>query len=626
MRLVTVFGGASRTRRRLRTGTLVAAGAGLLYLLLTVITDPLEGVQNAFGDQLFREQASNPNIVIVAIDEPALDELGRLRDWPRSLHATAVDRLSEAGASVIAYDLLFADRGDEDEAFAGAIARAGNVVLVASGDSIREADRGEPYVYGGVDPPAQSLAGAAAALAHPNIEQSSGDAKVRRVPLLIRDSEGSGYLALSLVAFYLHFGLPPIDAASFPEDELVAHQRTVPLEEHRTMRINYVGHVGRSDRFPVIPFLDVLNGEFDADQVARKIVLVGVMAPAADRHTAPLLGDSAGVEIHANSLDTLLEKDFLHPAPGWVSLVVGLAFVGGAALALPRWRLGYSAGLVIALAVGTVFAGVTLFYRNNWMIDIVDPLAALAVATVAGLGARVVAGRAAEGEIRELFGRYVSDDVARELVHRSDRGELALGGELREVTALFGDIRGFTTMSQGMEPAELVDVLNRRFEVIVRSVEEHGGIVNKFLGDAIMAIWNAPREQPDHALLACRAALRAHEELAELRVSGPAPQFGFGVNTGPALAGNVGAHGRLEYTVIGETVNTASRLSGVAGGGETWVGERTRELVAGIMEFESLPPQQLKGMAAPVAAYRLIGEAPRSLADARKDEIEELVP
>jgi adenylate cyclase len=227
---------------------------------------------------------------------------------------------------------------------------------------------------------------------------------------------------------------------------------------------------------------------------------------------------------------------------------------------------------------------------------------------------RVLTERASRQEVAELFGRYVSPEIAQELMHRSDRGDLQLGGELREVTVLFADIRGFTALSETMAPSQLVGLLNRLFEVIVACIWQSGGIVNKFLGDAVVAFWNAPGEQPDHAFLACRAAIAAQAQLEALTPSGPAVRFGVGINTGLALAGNVGTAGRLEYTVIGETVNTAARLSQAAGGGEVWIGEGTHELVHDRVEVEELPPQHLKGMTGPVTVYRLKREAGRALA------------
>ena len=213
--------------------------------------------------------------------------------------------------------------------------------------------------------------------------------------------------------------------------------------------------------------------------------------------------------------------------------------------------------------------------------------------------------RAAQQEVIELFGRHVTSQVAAELVRQADTGELQLGGETREITALFADIRGFTTLSGGMDPSELVGLLNDRFSIVVDVVQRHDGIVNKFIGDALVAFWNAPTDQEDHAYMASLAALEALDRLDELPDDGHAIRFGFGVNTGLALAGNVGSSGRFEYTVMGENVNTASRLSGAAGGGEVWVGERTHELIAGRIASDDLPPQQLKGMIAPIAMYRL---------------------
>jgi len=238
-------------------------------------------------------------------------------------------------------------------------------------------------------------------------------------------------------------------------------------------------------------------------------------------------------------------------------------------------------------------------------VDFVDPPAALTVTMIAVLVYRVLTERAAQQEVAELFGRYVSPEISQELMQRCDQGELQLGGELPEVTVLFADIRGFTTLSETMTPSQLVGLLNRLFEVIISSIWENGGIVNKFLGDAVMAFWNAPGQQPDHAFMACRAAISAQADLEVLAQSGPAARFGFGINTGSALAGNVGTAGRLEYTVIGEPVNTAARLSQAAGGDEIWIGEGTHRLVQGRIEAEELPPQYLKGMAGPVTVYRL---------------------
>ncbi len=600
--------GSSRGARRRRAGSLVALGVGLLFLLIAGFAGPLEALQTTFTDALFRNEDGSPNIVVVGIDDRTLENQGRLGDWPRQLHAEAIEKLSDAGARVIVYDVLFADESPEDELFARAVADAGNVVLAAVPGEIDSSRSKDILAYRTMTLPTERLREAAASVAHANV-YTDDDGRVRRVPLAVADQDGQIYPAASVAAFYGQY-LLPVETPPPGIDSLSLVGRDVPLEERDTLRVNYIG---AEDSFTAISFQDLLDGSFDPARVRDKSVFVGITAQGADRHSAPLLGNAPGVFIHANALDTLLRARFLRPVAGWVGIVIGIVFAAVAAYAVPRWRTGYAILLVVLLAAAYEVAVVVMFYEGR-VLNGVDPPVALFLAAFAGLAYRVVAERAAQREVSDLFGRYVSGGVARELMRLADRGEIALGGELREVTVLFGDIRGFTTMSQGMEPGTLVETLNRQFEVIVASVLAHGGIVNKFVGDAIMAVWNAPEDQPEHALQACRAALRALQGLEALPQTGPAIRFGFGINTGPALAGNVGAVGRLEYTVMGETVNTASRLSGAAGGGETWIGERTRQLVLEHMDSEPLPPQQLKGMAAPIAVFRLLGEtaeAPR---------------
>jgi adenylate cyclase len=473
---------------------------------------------------------------------------------------------------------------------------------------------GDSAGSGGFELPKPVLRDTAAAVAGANVE-TQHDGRVRRVPLSVADAEGEQYPALALAAFYLQFGRP-VEVPGPSSASLSLVGREAPLEEHDTLRINYLGDEGQ---FALLKFEDVVDGSFDPALVEDKVVFVGATVPGLDRHATPL-GETAGIAIHANALDTLLRARFLRPAPAWLGTALGVAFAAVAAYTVPRWRIGLAALLVVLLFGAYEIAVVVMFYAGH-ILNAVDPPAALMLAAAGALVYRVVSERAARRETSDLFGRYVSGGVARELLRRADRGEIALGGELRDVTVLFGDIRGFTTISEGLDPDQLVERLNRRFEIIVESVLANGGIVNKFVGDAIMAVWNAPDDRPDHALLCCRAALRAQAGIDEIDDEGPPIRFGFGINTGPALAGNVGAVGRLEYTVMGETVNTASRLCGVAEGGQTWIGERTRELVQDHMETEALPPQNLKNISAPVAAYRLLREVRATPARATATEV-----
>jgi adenylate cyclase len=592
--------GRSKREARLRRVSLLALGAGTIFLLWVVIVNPLQTITNMAMDSLFLEREGSDVVVIVAIDDDALSRHGRLSEWPRTLHATAIDALRESQARVIVYDILFVDAGEGTATLARSVSEAGNVILPVAGAVQIASSAQRLPLYEDVLLPEPSLQDAAAALAHVNVS-GDRDGRIRHVPLAISTTGGTMYPAISFAAMYMQFGHAPPGDLQPTSHGLSVFGRTVPLEDSSLMRINYAGTKGS---FQYISFNDLVEGRVDPSSLRNKIVLVGLTAGAGDVHPAPI-GRLNGVEIQANALNTLLHAQFLQPVRAGTEIMVAFMLVTALAVIVSRWPTVYAAGALLVLAGGWVSAALFLYLIDGRMLDPFVPPAALLVTAFAGLAYRTSAERAAHREVAALFGRYVADDVARELIARDDRGQLALGGELREVTTMFCDIRGFVTLSQTTPPEEMVGLLNRHFDVIVAQVLKHGGIVHQFVGDEVMAFWNAPNEQPDHALLACRAAIDAQAELALLE-SSDRVRFGFGINTGVVLAGNVGTAGRQQYTIIGQAVNTAARLCGLAGGGELWIGEPTYELIKETMRAEELPPQSLKGMDAPVKVYRLV--------------------
>jgi adenylate cyclase len=602
--------GGSIRERRLRTASALAIGAGVLFAVFVVLLDPFEPIERTAADAQFDGKDGSANVVIVGIDDAALEEHGRLQEWPRSLHAEAIENLSAAGARVVVYDVLFADTSAEDAALAGAIEESGNVVLAVAGNgSPSETD--DTLVFESFTLPAERLRASGAYLAHANLRPDS-DGTVRRLPLEVMDAGGAGYISLDLAAAYLQFGRePPTKLEASDSFELFA--RTVPLEDAKSLRVNYVGG---SERFTFVTFQSVLAESFEPADVRNKVVYVGFTAAGADIHSTPMLGSAHGVEVHANALDTLLRARFLRPAGDTITFLTIVALATIAGFIVPRWRLALGAATMAALAV-TYFVAAAVTFDQGYILGFVSPIVGLAVSATVALGYREVSERASQRDLQELFGRYVSEEVARELVSRADQGHLTMGGDLREVTVLFADIRGFTPLSQRMEPGELVDLLNRDFEVILSQIMESRGIVNKFAGDAVMAFWNAPEDQPGHAKLACRAALEAQDALESETGKGRVAHWGFGINTGVALAGNVGSRRRLEYTLIGDAVNLSARLAQMAPAAEVWVGPGTYELVKEEIEAEELPPQQVKGMEAPVVAYRLKGGGIRTGGDTK---------
>ena len=601
--LVATLRGRSRREARRRVAALLILVVAVAFSLFVWGVAPFQTWEWGLSDRLFRHQDASPNIVVAGIDEETLATYGRLGDWPRSLHADALDHLREADAKGVAIDILFVEESEEDEELARAL--SGMPVILATAPLNRLESDGGVSVFETVLAPPASLQAADPYLAHAHLPED-GDGVARRVPLAIRDAEGREYPALSLAALYLFFPQVPPEQLPLDGDSLHVLGREVPLGEAASMRINFVGG---ADRFSFLSYGEVISGQFDPAVVRNKVVLVGETASGTcDRHKTPVgSAPLPGLYLHANALDTLLRGRFLQEVGGVGTLLSMLALGAIAALALPRINLRWGLGVTLALAFAYAL-GVWTAFDRGWVLAMLNPLVLVALVFVVNLSHRVTSEAMARREVRELFGRYISPEVATELVERVDRGELRLGGEMRQITVLFADLRGFTSLSERRSASDVVDYLNRCFGIIIGHVVAHRGMVNKFGGDAIVALWNAPQECPDHALEACRAALASVEELGHLADPDPSlsgARFGFGINTGEAVVGNVGSLGRLEYTAIGDSVNLAARICGVAPGGEVWIGPATQELVAERLSAEHLGSFSLKGKEEAVPLFRL---------------------
>jgi adenylate cyclase len=317
-------------------------------------------------------------------------------------------------------------------------------------------------------------------------------------------------------------------------------------------------------------------------------------------------------------MDTILTERFLIEPGIIITLMIMLLLVGIAAFALPRCGTRYrtdiakGAGITVGLFVACLVAGFFAFDRG-YILDLLYPLLLLPVVYVSNALYIVVVEQSDKRFVKELFGRYISPQIAKEIVSRADTGELHLGGEQREISVLFADIRNFTQISEQLSPEATVKMLNTYLSVVADAIVQHDGIVNKFGGDSIMAVWNAPQPQSEHALLAVKAAWEAQQKVAELQQSDAQllpVQLGIGINTGIALAGNIGSVGRTEYTVIGDSINVASRICGSTPGGEVRIGAETYNQTKDYIETEELEAQRLKGKSAPIEVYRVTGMRP----------------
>jgi adenylate cyclase len=600
----------SRRQRKRLYHTLVLLGVGCFFTLVAVLIQPFHSINLWLSDQLFTPEPPSPNIVIAGIDDATLEAYGRWAEWPRSLHAQAIDNLSLAGAKVIGFDVVFVGSSPDDEMLATSMANAGNVILAAVGTQpVPQTEPGITYEQFLLPP--DSLEQAASGIGHANVVPDA-DGTVRRLPLIVESGSGQTYPAFTLAVLHRLFSMPLPQEYPLQNGTIHLLARDIPVDTSYQLRINFAAE---NQNRPYVSYSDVIKGDFDPSLVKNKIVLIGMTATGEpDTWAIPTSASKVpGVFIHAAAMDTILTGRFLIEPSTSITLMIMLLLVIITAFALPRcgtwyWTdiakgAGITAGLFVAYLVASFLA-----FDRGYSLDLLYPLLLLPIVYVGNVLYMLVIEQSDKRFVKELLGRYISPQIAREIVKRADSGELRLGGEQRKVTVLFADIRNFTQISEQLSPEATVKMLNTYLSIVVNKVIQNDGIVNKFGGDNIMAVWNAPQSQPEHALLAVKTAWEIQQSIAQLQQSDRRllpVQFGIGINTGTALAGNVGSVGRTEYTIIGDSVNIASRICSSVPGGEVWIGDETYNQTKGYLEAEELEPQSFKGKAEPITVYRV---------------------
>lgn len=548
-------------------------------------------------DRFFLAHEADPSVVVVAIDDASLGRIGRW-PWPRTAHADLIDRLTSYGVKAIAYDVNFPEPSDpgSDARLAEAVRRSGKVVMPIELD-FTEADGKLAFQSGRTVQPIASIQSAAAASGFTNTPLDE-DSIARRVPLLVRDSGGSVVHSFAYETARL--------AGRAPDETLV------PADRFGRFLINFPGEPGRN--FRTVSASDVLQGRADAAIFKDATVFVG--ATARDLHDYQNVATSrgepmAGVEIHASVYDTLVSRRWLRSADR--GLQATLLVLSGLLLALivPRVRPRYTIVGVLALWVGGLVIAFVWFDRG-YVFDIVWPTITLFLAYVALLLERWLDVETQRRQLRSAFSRYVSHSVVESIMRDPDK--LKLGGDRRRMTVLFSDLRGFTSLSEGLSPEKLVEVLNTYLNEMTNIVFEEGGVLDKYIGDAVMAFWNAPFDQPDHVIRATRCAIRMRDRLKAMNEEGAFPKgielkVGVGVNTGDMVVGNIGAEMRYDYTVIGDSVNLASRTESLCKeyGVMIIVTQNTAADLKTGFHLRLLDQVAVKGKKEPIRIYEVLG-------------------
>lgn len=386
----------------------------------------------------------------------------------------------------------------------------------------------------------------------------------------------------------------------------------IPSDETGQMILNYRGP---EQTIAHIPAWKVLTGQFDAAAIKDKYLLVGVTAPAVyDLRVTPFGVAYPGLEIQATALDSILQGDFLL-RPSWAPLfdlaaIWVLAFLS--LIFLWRAKAYWTLFGFIVFAVGYAWINQELFTHNHFWLNVVYPLLGFALCYLALNVYRFIFEDRQKRQIRTAFMKYLDPKVVEQVV--SDPEKLALGGEKMDLTVLFSDIRGFTTISEKLAPEELVHLLNEYLTEMTNIVIHNKGLLDKYIGDAVMAVFGAPLHYTGNAIMACNAALAMTSRLEELNTAWepagrPRLEIGIGINSGPMVAGNMGSLNRFDYTVMGDNVNLGSRLEGLnkTYGTHIIISESTLTRTQDQFWARSLDLVRVKGKDKPVAIFELLG-------------------
>lgn len=637
-------GGGQKT---LRHGALIGIGAGLITLVL-YSAGLLEWLEVKTWDWRMRllahPAAATEQVCTIIIDQSSLDDaedlLGITWKWPREIYGAILSFCQRGGARVVAFDMIYTERSDidvgDDMRFGKAIADGPPCVVALPLE--KDAARASPSGWPAAGPqqfrnaserlhvtPALHARFVMAQASFPvpqvitnvtllgNVAATPDvDALFRRVPVgKVLDNHFVPSLGLSA---YL---------AAHPDRDIDVHpgvaitgNRHIPLDNRGNAILRFRGpsqtHLALNATAVLQSELRLREGRaptIDPTILKDHYIFFGVTAPGLmDLKPTPMGQTYPGVEVHATFLDNLLADDFarIPPAPFTAIAILAAGLIAGILGRRCRnWRQTTLA-LISMLALPPML-GIAAYPAKLWF-----PVAPLDIAAGLALLTAIIVNYALEGHqkrfIKNAFKQYLSPVVIDKLVQ--DPGRLQLGGETRTLSLFFSDIQGFTTISEGLSPTALTALLNTYLTAMTNIIHDEGGTIDKYEGDAIIAFWNAPLEQPDHAVRAVRAALRCQAKLTEMRpmlqnAYGKDIAARIGINTGPVVIGNMGSNQRFDYTFLGDAGNLAARLEGINKQFGTYLmlSEFTREAIGDAFPVRELSRVRVVGKAHPVTVF-----------------------
>lgn len=679
------------TKKRSKIGFLLGLGVSILIIIIYALArvSPLFNFFNILElktvdvrMQLRGVRPPSGDVAIAVIDEKSINQLGRW-PWSRAIFAQLVNKLSEAGAKVIAFDVIFGEPErhggltvikkleelylnlgldktngknalfyegikelesgiDSDLRLAEAIQKAGNVVLGMFGytttEEIRDFDQEE----------LESRAALIASQAYPEILDSSIDRKafsilrahgfLTNIPLINSAGSYAGYfnfnpdpdgtirkselliqykdkyyptLAVQAVRLYLRKNKLQAIIREYGLEGIKIGRSFVPTDENGSFTVNFSGP---EKTFPHYSIVDILRGDVEGSKLKDKIILVGPTAKGIyDLRVTPMGTIFPGVEIHANIIDNILNKNFIHHSSleKLIDIIVILGL--GLLLSLIIPRLNPTNGQIITLVclAGFLLTAQYLFNSKGMIITMLFPALTIILSDVAMTIYKYFGEEREKKWIEGAFGLYLAPAIVQQL--KDNPAMLNLGGERKVLTAFFSDVAGFSSISEKLSPEDLVHLLNIYLTEMSDLIHKYEGTIDKFEGDAIIAFYGAPVSYPDHATRACLVCLEMQQRLVELREEWrnegkPELKVRMGLNTGPMVVGNMGSKKRFDYTIMGDAVNLAARLEGANKEYGTCImlTDATYQAAKQDIEVRELDLLRVVGKKEPVGVYELL--------------------
>lgn len=576
--------------RRTLFGLLIGITTGLL-LSLAACYNPFPTWRWQVGDFLHVPNEEYAPVAIVAIDEDSLQLYGQPEEWPTDRYAAVFQHVREAGARVVAFHFLLPPNA---ETAISASPWDGFFILPALGAGNPSPGTGRlrfPYLFG----PTSN----AGIVGHINLYPDP-DGVVRRVPLWIQAAgETIPALAWRAVALHLHVAVPPPQSSAF-----TWAGSTMAPDAVGCIRFRYPV---RPEEIPVYSLRNLLAGDLPPEALADRIVFIGITAEGDREVYRTPLGEMSGVEVQAEIAAALLTGQTLVPAPPYFTVLLTFGATTLSAWVMARIRPLFPLFLAMLAAVGGILGVLFVASSRGWAVEPFPPIAGLLISSIAAALWRSYDERRRRDHLARLLRGRASPRLIAYLVETPD-GERLLNADVRFVVALFADVRGFVRLTEGQDPRMVQEAVNIHLSLFTDTVVGRGGIVTKYVGDMIAAIFNAPMpvDRPvDRALWAALEGQRRLKRLWEERPDLLRLPMGVGIHAGTAVVGLLGSSYHQEYDAIGDTVNVAARLSTYAPAGEIYVTEAVVASAGKEWAFDPLGVVQVRGRYEPVIAYRL---------------------